>query len=209
MNRTTAIVLAGFLLLGVFPDTVLAHRFTVMFVAPFAGSEADRGRRVLNGFLFATRERDGHAGEESDGHLGGLDSHVVQVDVSRGLDFVVERLEKIDAEQGPAFVTGLMPDASAASAVWGRALQLAVLVDPRGSPVYERVLRHPERLRTMDGEPFTAAFRIVRGRAPDADAMLGYVAARLIDSTVRAVQGDLTRREVVAAALEDAMGHAW
>ncbi len=205
----TRAALAGFLLLVAIPQTALAHEFTVAFVAPFSGPEAARGARALQGFLLATAERDGHAFETSDGHLGGLDSHAVKVDGARGSEFVMARLREIGARQGLAFVTGLLPQEEQVAENWSRATRLAVLVDPRRSRVYQEGTRPAADVRMMNGMSFTAAFQKTRGSAPDADATLGYVAARLIDLTVRSLRGDLTQREVIAAALEGSIGQRW
>jgi hypothetical protein len=199
-----------FFLVVAFPGTTLAHRFAVAVVAPFTGPDAGRGGRLLEGFLLATRERDGHAREESDGHLGGLDSHVLRVDSSRGREFVMARLRELDAVQQLSFVAGLPPEtvAERQEVDWldvERATRLGVLVDPRRGPAHREAARRPGGLQTMNGGAFADAFRDTHGRAPGPDAVLGYVAARLIDLTVRTLEGVLTRREAVAAALEDAM----
>ncbi len=207
-DATSRFMLAGLLLLAAVPQSAPAHQFTVAFVAPFSGPEAARGTRALQGFLLATAERDGHAFETSDGHLGGVDSRVVKVDASRGTEFVVARLREIDAVEKPAFVTGLLPKAREASEGWVRATRGAVLVDPARSAVYQGATR-PHDLRLMNGLSFAAAFRDTHRKSHDADAMSGYVAARLIDLAVRALRGDLARHEAVAAALEDATRQRW
>lgn len=206
---TIQYMLGGVLLLAAIPPSALAHEFTVAFVAPFTGPEAARGARALQGFLLATAERDSHAFETSDGHLGGVDSRVVKVDTGRGAEFVAARLREIDAGERIAFLTGLLPKAGAVSEKWVRATGRAVLVDSARSAVHQGAPRQPDDLRMMNGASFATAYRASRNEPPDADAMSGYVAARLIDLAVRTLQGDLARREGVAAALQDAMRQRW
>ncbi len=59
------------LLLLVLPAAAQAHAFNVLI---FGNDLAKTG--AYSGFRLATRERDSHAGEESDGHLGGLDVYI-------------------------------------------------------------------------------------------------------------------------------------
>ncbi len=183
---------------------VRAHSFDVGFMAPFSGPDAHQGQQALNGFLLATRERDGHAFEESDGHLGGLDSYVIRIDSGRGTEAVRRQLDGFLEGEGLVFLTGVsVLDALAAAGVMLDDSQ-SILVDPLDSVVYRSAASAPESLVTMDAVPFSVAFREAYGYDPDVNAIGGYIAARFIDAAVSAVQGQFTQRDAVQRALAQA-----
>jgi len=180
---------------------VRAHSFDVGFMAPLSGPDARRGQQALDGFLLATRERDGHAFEESDGHLGGLDSHVIRIDSSRGAEAVRGQLDELFDGDGIVFLTGVsLPETLAAAGVMPENNQ-SILVDPVGSAVYRSAASAPESLVTMDEVPFSAAFREAYGYEPDIYAIGGYVAARIIAAAVSVAEGRFSQRDVLHRAL--------
>ena len=61
--------------LGLSAGMLHAHYFDVAIVVP-----PGDGQAAMQAFLLASAERDGHPDETSDGHLGGLDSHVTIVE---------------------------------------------------------------------------------------------------------------------------------
>lgn len=184
-----------------------AHGFNVGFIASLSGPGAHQGQQALDGFLFATRERDGHALEESDGHLGGLDSYVIRIDTGRGLEVVRGQLEELFQGDEVVFLTGVsVPETLAAIGVTPDERQ-AILVDAADSAVYRSAARAPEGLLTREKVPFSTAFRGANGYEADAYAVGGYIAARFIDAAVSAVQGEFSRREAMGRALEQARQH--
>ncbi|MEE8287557.1 MAG: hypothetical protein V3R72_12740 [Gammaproteobacteria bacterium] len=183
---------------------VRAHSFNVGFMAPLSGPNAHQGQQALDGFLFATRERDGHAFEESDGHLGGLDSYVIRIDSGGGIDAVRGQLDELRRGEELVFLTGVsVPETLATAGVMLDHSQ-SILVDPLDSVVYRSAASAPESLVTMDGVPFPAVFREAYGYDPDVNAIGGYIAARFIDAAVSAVQGQFTQRDAVQRALAQA-----
>ena len=56
-----------------------AHSFGVALVTQAAVVSGVPDQEIRRGFMLATRERDSHANETSDGHLGGLDVYVYPV----------------------------------------------------------------------------------------------------------------------------------
>ncbi len=183
---------------------VRAHSFDVGFMAPLSGPNAHQGRQALDGFLLATRERDGHALEESDGHLGGLDSYVIRIDSSRGAEAVRGQLDELFDGDGIVFLTGVsVPDTLSAAGVMPDNHQ-SILVDPVDSAVYRSAACALESLVTMDDMPFTAAFREIYGYEPDIYAIGGYVAARFIAAAVSAVEGRFSQRDALHRALVQA-----
>jgi len=183
---------------------VRAHSFDVGFMAPLSGSDAYQGRQALDGFLLATRERDGHTFEESDGHLGGLDSYVIRIDSSRGAEAVRGQLDELFDGDGIVFLTGVsVPETLAAAGVMPDNDQ-SILVDPVDSAVYRSAASVPESLVTMDDVPFSAAFREAYGYDPDVYAIGGYVAARFIAAAVSAAEGRFSQRDMLYRALAQA-----
>jgi ABC-type branched-subunit amino acid transport system substrate-binding protein len=181
-----------------------AHSFNVGFIAPLSGPDAPRGQQALDGFLLATRERDGHAFEESDGHLGGLDSYVIRIDSRRGAEAVRGQLDGFLEGEGLVFLTGVsVLDALAAAGVMLDDSQ-SILVDPLDSVVYRSAASAPESLVTMDAVPFSVAFREAYGYDPDVNAIGGYISARFIDAAVSAVEGRFTQRDALHRALAKA-----
>jgi ABC-type branched-subunit amino acid transport system substrate-binding protein len=181
---------------------VRAHSFNVGFMAPFSGPSAHQGQQALDGFLLATRERDGHALEESDGHLGGLDSYVIRID-SGSVDAVRGQLDELLRGEGLVFLTGLsVPETLAATRVLDDSQ--VILVDPLDSAVYLSAVSAPEGLVTMGNVPFSAAFREAYGYDPDGYAIGGYIAARIIAAAVSAVEGQFSQRDALHRALAQA-----
>jgi hypothetical protein len=116
-----------------------AHRFDVALVASYSGPMAARGSQVRDGFLRATAERDAHSGQESDGHLGGLDVYIVPVDsagdaaaLGRRLTAAVERggIEFVAAVRGAA-------DLAALRAITARAGLILLTVPGEAASGYE------------------------------------------------------------------------
>jgi len=62
-----------------------AHRFNVALIAPASGWNSPIGQTIFKRFMVGTTERDGHADEESDGHLGGLDVYVTLADQNQNI----------------------------------------------------------------------------------------------------------------------------
>ncbi len=183
---------------------VRAHSFDVGFMAPLSGPRAHQGQQALNGFLLATRERDGHALEESDGHLGGLDSYVIRIDSSRGAEAVRGQLDELFDGDGIVFLTGVsVPETLSAAGVMPDSHQ-SIVVDPVDSAVYRSAAGALESLVTMDDMPFSAAFREAYGSEPDVNAIGGYIAARFIAAAVSAVEGRFSQRDALHRALVQA-----
>ncbi len=79
-----------------------AHGFDLALFVPLSGPEREIGEEMRAGFLEATREFDAHPGQESDGHLGGLDVYVTVVDSARAES-------GITLPGDPAFLVGRLP----------------------------------------------------------------------------------------------------
>ena len=163
----------------VFVNTVSAHSFNLVFIAPFSNMS---GQSTLNGFLLATREQDSHENEESDGHLGGLDSYIFRVDSMKGEVALLNQLENTIRKSEPLFAVGL--DLNTATLNMLESNGVAV-VDPMSSGFWEPLTLDPGQLKLINGEDFASAFRLAYGHAPDLQAMHGYLAARIVATVVR------------------------
>ncbi len=141
-----------------FASPTVAHEFEVTFIVP-AGSEAV----AEQAFLLASAERDGHADETSEGHLGGVDSQLAIITSGQVLpasDIVVV----IGAVQMPG-----------SGGFWGL-------------PV-SQVSEAARSAFLASDAPFASRFAGRYGQAPGEIATLVYVAARLIDVAIREQDG--------------------
>jgi len=204
VNSWKWLVFGTALWLAIGVGSVQAHGFNLGFLTPLSGPDSHLGREAVNGFLLATRERDGHAFEESDGHLGGLDSFVIVIDTGRSVEAIRSHLDTLQKGEGIVFLTGVsVPEILSATGVKLDEAQ-TVLVDPVNTAIYPAAMSASESLVTMDGVPFPTAFREAYGHEPGPYAIRGYIAARLIDVAVSAVDGNFSRRDVLHDVLEKA-----
>lgn len=184
--------------------SVQAHGFNLGFLAPLSGPDSRLGRETVKGFLLATRERDGHAFEESDGHLGGLDSYVITIDTGRSIEFVRGELDSLLTGEGTVFLTGVaVPETIASTGVKIDEAQTA-LVDPMNTQIFHLAVSTPESLVTMGGVPYSTAYQKAYGHEPGPYAIRGYIAARLIDAAVSAIEGRFSQRDALRRALDRA-----
>jgi hypothetical protein len=179
LNISIASKLLPGLIAFVFINTVSAHSFNLVFIAPF---EKMSGQSTLNGFMLATREQDSHEDEASDGHLGGLDSYIIRVDTMKGEAALLNQLENTIQKSNPLFAVGLDLNTATLNMLENNAV---VVVDPKASGFWEPLSVDPGQLNLMDGEDFASAFQRAYGHAPDLQAMHGYLAARIIATVVR------------------------
>ncbi len=149
-----------------FAAPVLAHEFTVAIVVPVSGPDEAIGQATLNGFRTATRERDGHANETSEGHLGGVDV----------------QMEPIDSATGVAALITAARDLGAI-VVYAPATELA---DALKAGLPDAVVLGPDSVPALP-EDFAQRFTAEYGIAPTTAAAAGYGAAQRIDLAVRAV----------------------
>lgn len=158
-----------------------AHSFRLGLAAPFSGPEAAAGRQALDGLRLATRERDGHPDETSDGHLGGLDSYLVPLD-SVAAD--AGELRRQAEAMGLDIVTVAAP-------VQGLEAALG------GAPVAFCPPRAGLALAGPEAAQFAAGFREAFGYDSTPAAARGYIAGRAVDAAVRAL-GDVSDKPALA-----------
>ncbi len=162
-------LLATACLLALAP-AALAHSFNVVVALPPGLSDAARAD-VSAAFLVASAERDGHAEEESDGHLGGLDVYLTLAGADDTARIAAARPDIVVWTTG---VAGAAGDAVALSPL--------PVSSARASDYLARA--------SAPGLPaFAARFTDRTGQAPGAQATATYLAARQIDEAVRALAG--------------------
>jgi hypothetical protein len=173
-NVMTALILAM-----AWAAPAAAHSFNVALVFAGDAAPADARGEILNGFLVAAAERDGHPDETADGHLGGLDVFVL-----------TDTLAEADVV---AVFGGGAPPASGD-------LARAVLLPPA---------EDVPAVDGDEAAAFAAAYLAAHGVRPGPWAAEGYHAARRIDAAVRAQGGvddaEALRRSFEATA----KGFAW
>ena len=153
-----------------------AHSSTAALLVVGEDREASLAEAV-RGFLLAADERDGHANETSDGHLGGVDVHVLPL--PRDAAGFVEGLTGTPGVP-PDVVVVLGPEPAASAA--GRAYP------PERTVLVQDVLPAGwEGESQMDG--FAARYRLAHGTAPSAMAATAYHAARRLDAAIRPLDG--------------------
>ncbi len=147
---------------AILPAAATAHEFTVTYI--IAETAQPQARAA---FLLASSERDGHAGETSEGHLGGLDSQ---------LELVTPGMPVPESDIVVAIAPATLP--ADTGTAWAFALDK---VFPRA------------RTEFLDDADFPTRYQARYGTPPDDSARLVYVSARLIDIAVRAQGGTADR----------------
>ncbi len=187
-RRTAAAIGLGLAALGA---PAAAHEFNLALVVPPGSDAQTRRDDMRTAFLIASRERDGHAAETSEGHLGGMDVQLEligedKLDDLAALrpDFVLAPLWSRDAPALAGLETAL--DAVLLTQAEIEARPAPDMLEADAAQGYDR---------------FDARFMAATGRAPDAAAVATYLAARWVDRAVRPLAAVTDR-----AALRRALG---
>ena len=183
MKRITG----GLILWALLATAAFGHSFNVALVVP-------EGARVqaMQAFLLASGERDRHANEESDGHLGGLDVYVSVVEMDADVAGVREN------------VVASQPDIIAVVGADLQGTGLEAMFEGTRAwvlPIYSVSPRAEQAFMMAGGSDFAARFAVQAGDPAGESARLVYIAARLIDLAVRA-QGGAADRAALLAAIE-------
>lgn len=181
-----------------------AHSFNLALVVTLSGPLADQGNRVRNGVIIAAKERDAHADEEADGHLGGLDVYVHTVDghsgIRAGLETLMSRvpIDIVVVIGAEASINLVRPVITAAE---------TVLLEPGRLPFPSSM--QPAAVQSPAVRAFVQAFVRQYGHPPSYQAALGYNAARRIDLAVRALGGVSDKAALQRALAETENGFDW
>ncbi len=161
-----------------------AHSFKLALIAPMSGTNAAIGRHFRDGILLATRERDGHQNEESDGHLGGLDVYIVLIDGGPGRIKVLAEVKEAVRRQQVQFIAGI--GYSHTSAVHQLvAGTKTIFIGPHTKIPTPGNIESVLKLTARDLKIFRDTFEKAFGYRPSPDAREGYIVARLIDRVIR------------------------
>ncbi len=195
------VIVLGVLLLG----RAQAHSFNVALVIPLSGSAQADGKAIRDGFLLATRERDGHPNEESDGHLGGLDVYVDTTDIH---DSELAGLKSLLQQKPIDIIVPIGSERPIDAALLSIADADTILLAPGRLP-----FPADSQLTGTDQSPevmaFVAAFTRDYGYRPSVSAARGYNAARRIDAAVRAQAGVADKAALLASLRQTASGFDW
>ena len=148
-----------------------AHEFTAGLPVAGPGSET-RMAEIVAGFLLAADERDGHEGETSDGHLGGVDVQILLL--PRGTGAGISGLFGHPAETPDVVIR------------FGANAALVVDIAP-GTPVVEIGKLPPDQ--DWRQSEFAARYQATYGTPPTRDAAQGYNEARRLDMAIRPLDG--------------------
>lgn len=195
LTASRALVLAA-ALSALMSGPATAHSFTAALLVVGEDLEADLAEAV-RGFLLAADERDGHANETSDGHLGGVDVQVLPL--PREAAGQVEGLIGTP-EEPPDVVIVLGSEPTASKAAGAYRLDSAVL--------QQNLL--PQTWDNDEGAAtFVARYRLAYGSAPGVMAATAYHAARRLDVAIRPLDGAGPRAALEAGWRSTEAGLPW
>ncbi len=203
-----AAAIAAALLCG--PSGAAAHSFRAGLLVPLSGPSTGAGKQILDGFMLATKERDAHPDMESDGHLGGLDVYLSRINVAGAPEAAArkagallrrEKIEFLAVFASPEALSALYPAAAGAKVFLLGLGDAPRKIAGKACPPY--FISISRRKGMGIGRAFAASFQKEYGRAPSRLAALGYDAAQLIDSAVRALGEELADRAALRRALRD------
>jgi ABC-type branched-subunit amino acid transport system substrate-binding protein len=177
---------------------------------PLSGPSTGAGKQILDGFMLATKERDTHPDTESDGHLGGLDVYISRIDSTGTPEAAARKAGALFRREKIEFLT-IFASREALNALYPAVADAKVFLlglgdAPRkilGNACPPYFISISSRKGAEIGRAFAASFQKEFGRAPSRLAALGYDAARLIGSAVRALGGELAGRAALRRALRD------
>jgi len=186
--RITAasILLAGFIAVFGAAELANAHSFNALLIQ--GGGD---GGDVYEAFRLATKERDGHANEESDGHLGGLDVYILTSDKFDGLSDAIQNADP----DFVIFLGSLIPDNPTRAIM--QSLNIVSVEVPEITAQTQAAFL--EGAKSGDSN-FRDRFRSDYSQDPSDMAILSYIAARLIDFAVRE-QGEVDDRNALRTSL--------
>jgi len=159
-----------------------AHDFKFGYIVPLSGPDQAAGQQAVNGFWLAGRERDAHADEEADGHLGGLDVYILRIEAMQSEAAILRDVQRLIAGPGLQYLAALDPASLSP--------RLRKLLTASGTEIIERPSTVPRDIQTMDGEAFAAFYARRFGHAATTPAFQGYDVARTVDRLVRAAHAE-------------------
>lgn len=163
-----------------------AHSFTAAILVVGENVEQDLAEAV-RGFLLAADERDGHPNETSDGHLGGVDVHVLPLP-AEATRLVQKLTGSPDEPADVVIVLGPKPADDDAASKYSRASTVLV------QALLAEGWNGDDRM-----EGFITRYRLAYGKEPGLLAASAYHAARRLDVAIRPLDGAGPRYELLEA----------
>ena len=186
------------LILAAVTSATEAHEFTAAIFVGGSGAEK-RLIEAVNGFVLAADERDGHANETSDGHLGGVDVQVLPLprEAAAGVRNLVGSPASLP--DVVVFIGADTVDGDAAQYIAGRAITF----------IQPEIPDSADWMEGTWGNGFATRYRNLYLLAPTDAAAQGYAAARRLDAAIRPRDGLNPRKSVEAALEESASKTNW
>ena len=215
-NRLLIFIVFSLLLL---PFKLMAHSFDIAVIAPFSSENVNKGMEFWNGMRVATRERDGHANETSDGHLGGVDSQLLKLDTAQSKASISKKLVNIGAKQG-FIIAVLIPGHDDFISTIPTDIPYIAIVNNTGQESFSKentdqngaILNKsnpnilvPKLAGERIKDSFRQSYMQQYNQLPGELAFAGYAAARLIDAAIRQTDGDFTHSKEVQNAFIEAI----
>jgi hypothetical protein len=170
-GKLAALALGAALWAGL-PGAVSAHDFSTAILG-LEGTTATDLAAAVSGFRIATRERDEHAMETSDGHLGGLDVYIIPLPAELGAG--IDGLVGVQPDSYDFLV--LLGEGDLPAGAIAGITEATIVVSPGASFDVSRLTTQPNS--------FSMRYQGDYGAAPNEAAAYGYIAARRIDQAVR------------------------
>lgn len=187
-----SLLAAPFLALTALPAA--AHSFQTVIMPAESQSVEEWVVRFREGFLLASEERDSHAAQESDGHLGGVDVYLNDLLPS----------EDIDGFAPPPEIA-ILPDPGAQlPGGWDKTASMVLPATEEGR-ITPRDQAYLDRAAEAALAPFARRFEERTGRSPGPVETAGYLAGRRIDEALREAGGatDFAALQKALSALAD------
>lgn len=179
-------------------DRASAHEFS-LGVHAFGNDARDRVVSAVRGILLAADERDGHSGETSDGHLGGVDVHIVPFLEDRA----VALPELKNVHRGHIDLLLILESDTDPSVTLPRITDQTIVLGPGELPDL------PSWSNAKDALSFAARYGDAWSTEPDIFSAQGYNAARRIDQAIRPHDGIEQTNAIRNSLLQSAKGVDW
>ncbi len=188
-----SLLAAPFLALAALPAA--AHSFQTVIMPADSQSAEEWVVHFREGFLLASEERDSHAAQESDGHLGGVDVYLNDLLPTEDMDGFAPPPE-IAILPGP---DAQLPDG------WDKTASM-VLPAAEEDRITPRDRTYLDRAAEPALAPFARRFEERAGRSPGSVETAGYLAGRRIDAALREAGGatDFAALQKALSALAEA-----
>lgn len=194
MKRDLIILLA--LAMALSTGAARAHEFTAAIFV-LGERREERLADAVRGALLAADERDGHAYETSDGHLGGVDLQILPLPT-----------EAAGGVKGLSGSPKMPPDVVVLIGPVGKVQATQAMIDAESIVVAPGALPEGWADAATPGS-FAVRYRKAFGTEPTLSAAQGYNAGRRLDQAIRSHDGLSPRAEIEATLAASEAGINW